>query len=263
MLFLSAISLFLPALNRESCQDSQNGYTCSDLDSGLAKLNSLISRPRTRRLRFIGDHFVDSERLLTRVFAVSYALATGSTPVLPAQSQFSAPSIADVVPESGPSPHAPPPFPFCDNGTLPPGDASWRFDASPAHLLFNPALAQLYAELGPAALHILMHYTLNLTSPLERSADRAIVGTVECGEFGGPPLAENARLPAMLHAAGAAGVAVQLPSLVGFLVGLIRGEAPTLYDAVGRACWRARSYVAGGVNPLYPGAGRSPLDLAR
>jgi hypothetical protein len=262
-MILLSLCLFLPGLNRDNCDAPQNGYTCQDLNSGVDKLTNLIARPRSSQVRFICEAFTDSERLFIRLFTVAFALATDSIPILSAHSHFSAPEIATVVPDSSPQNLAT--FSFCENVSALKSGAtfSWSLSANPAHLLFNPTLARLYEELGPAALHILMHYTLNLTDAIERKEYNVIVGRVQCAEYAGREFKDKSRYALLMEAAASATVVQQLPSLAGFLANLIRGEAPVLYDMVGGACWKARSYIAGGTNPLYPGTGRSALDLAR
>jgi hypothetical protein len=127
----------------------------------------------------------------------------------------------------------------------------------------NPTLSRLYRKLGPASLHILIHFTLNLTESVNRSDYDVLIGKVQCGGYSGKEFREKPQLGLMMEAVGAVDVVQQLPSVVGWLVNLIRGEAPMLFDLVGNACWRARSYIAGGINPLYPGTGRSNFDLTR
>jgi hypothetical protein len=260
MILLSFLSVFLPGLNRTQCVTGQNGYTCSDLDSGLAALDRLLARPRSGLVRFVANGSTDADHLFARLFTVSFALATDSIPVLPAVSRFSPPAIASVGPASGPAP----PFDFCKNVTsLRSRNSSWIVSSNPAQMLFNPTLARLHRELGPAALFILMHYTLNLTEPLSRLDYAVMIGRVNCAGYAGREFRERPQYALLMEAAAAAAVVQQLPSLAGFLVNLIRGEAPILFDPVGEACWRAPSYIAGGLNPLYPGTGRCLLDIAR
>jgi hypothetical protein len=121
----------------------------------------------------------------------------------------------------------------------------------------------LYDQIGAAALHILVHYTLNLTAPIDKKEYNVLIGKVQCNGYAGKEFREKARYSLIMEAAGSQDSVQQLPSLVGFLVNLIRGRSPILYDPVGGACWKARSYIAGGINPLYPGTGRSNLDLTR
>jgi hypothetical protein len=108
-----------------------------------------------------------------------------------------------------------------------------------------------------------MHYTLNLTSPVNHTDSNCLIGKVKCEGYGGFELQDNARYSQIIKAVGSVTVVQQLPNLLGFLLNLIRGESAILHDPVGEACWRAQSYIAGGINPLYPGTGRSTLDLAR
>jgi hypothetical protein len=245
-MIIGLVCVFLPGLNREHCDAPHNGYTCEDLESGVSALTKLLSRPRNREIRLTSDVFTDPERLLVRLFTVSLALATDSVPVLVNQSQFGAPSIAKLVPDSAPK-ELPPTLPFCANITsLKRRHNTWNVSANPAQLLFSPTAARLFDSLGPAALHILVHLTLNLTAAIARVNYDVHFGKFQCPGSAGLDVKGKLNFKAMLSAAAAAKFAHQLPSVAGFLVNLIRGEGPVLFDAVGGACWRAASYIAGG-----------------
>jgi hypothetical protein len=262
MIIAFLLQIRLPGLNRQNCELGANGYTCDDLDSGLLALETLLARPRRHSIRFQGDAYTDSERLYVRLLSVSWALATDSVPVLTSSSLVNAPSFA-VIAEKKLSGEPSTTIPFCTNSTSLDQDAIVTVAMNPGFLLFNPTLNRLYDILGPASLHILMHLALNLSDPVPREEYDYLVGKINCEKYQGETIGVKPRYDEILSAVRAHTVIELLPSMGGLMINLIRGQAPVLYDQVGGACWNAQSYLAGGINPLYPGTGRSTLDLSR
>lgn len=256
LLFLLSVSL--PGLNRKHCDEPGNGYTCKDLEYGVSELEKILAEPRTKRVMIYTKVATDVDRLFLRLFTVSLGLATNSIPVLVKEKQFSKPEFA----EYGKKPQETVNFTFCkDIKSISKNNIYYQIEMNPSHLLLNPTLSRLYDRLGPAALHILMHLTLG-GPEIGNETDYAVLwGSVKSTISGSK--VDPKDLQAILFAATAPTFVHKLPDLGGFLVNLVRGRSPVVCDHVGGSCWRAKSYLAGGVNPLYPGTGRSTLDIAR
>jgi hypothetical protein len=261
MLVLLCISL--PALNWERCDEPGIGYTCADLASGVARLGALLERRApAHRLTFHVYSAQLGNQLLLRTMAVALSLATNSTPVLLSTQTIGAdPAVA------GPSfaawrakPALYPPFealPPCFDEARLPGDASFVTDPLRfADLLFNPAVARVARLLGPAALHILVHLALNITAPAPRTGAALALGGAPCLP-GAAPAPER-----VLPIVRSADLAFALGDYRAWVLSLARGLPPLLHDRVSGACFRAHSFLAGGVNPLYAGVYRSESDLA-
>ena len=255
-MFLFFLSLFLPGLNRDHCDDVENGYTCADLEHGVAELQAMLKEERHGMVGVFEERH-PHERIFARVFGVGLALATGSTPMFQDYPSIPKPSFA----VTGAKVRNPPELDFCANLTSIEGSQWFTVPRHPSMLLLNPTLLRVYKRLGPAALHILVHFTLNLNesysfAPLDEPVN------VNCPEQPGAKLPSKPAFHEILNASRAP-IIQKLPEFTAFIVNLIRGRAPTLCDGVGHSCWKARSYIAGGVNPIYPGTGRSMLDISR
>lgn len=239
--------LFLPGLNWDHCDDKENGYTCDDLKRGVAELEKLllVNRSGSIGFRIAKQHPVYT--LYSRLFSVGVALATGARPLFSFEEGWVKPDIAEYrkARKDGPD------FRFCQNITSVDGEMWFNIEPSPATLLLNPTLIRLYKRLGPAALHILVHFTLSLNESIAQPVNSQPV-----------KISLRTSLNDLLRASRSP-VVQNIPNFVWFMINLIRGRAPKLCSRVGHQCWPARSYLAGGVNPLYPGTDRSNLDISR
>jgi hypothetical protein len=200
------------------------------------------------------------------MMTIALALATNSTPIIITtqtindEPRFAGPVFAHRQPKPMPIPceFLPP----CYNETAIREDTYVITDPMRfGDLLFNPAVAGIVEELGPAGLHILAHLALNLTEGLQRNG--AAFATVEAPCIVGAQQAvlEEGLAGEVLEIAGSREFAFQLGDFRGWIMNLVRGLPAVLYDGVSGHCFRPRSYIAGGVNPLYPGVHRSDTDI--
>lgn len=255
-MLLFFLSLFLPGLNRDHCDEAENGYTCEDLERGVAELQTMLKEERHGMVGVFEERQFP-EKIYARVFGVGLALATGATPMF--QDYPSLPKTSFAV--TGAKERNPPELDFCANLTRIEGSKWFTVPKDPSILLLNPTLLRVYKRLGSAALHILVHFALDLNESYSFAPLNEPVN-VNCPEGPGAKLRAKPTFHELLNASRAP-VIQKLPDFTAFIINLIRGRAPTLCDLVGHSCWKARSYIAGGVNPIYPGIGRSTLDISR
>ena len=139
-------------------------------------------------------------------------------------------------------------------------------NVSVSEMLFSPTLIKLYDAIGPASLHLLIHLTLNLSYPLNFTTYSVFQGPKKpknCGNYAGTEVQKNPDIYTILNSANASDIIHPIGNTYGWMINLIRGIPPILYDNVGNACWKANNYIAGGINPIYPGTSRSNNDFSR
>ncbi|KAK8885045.1 hypothetical protein M9Y10_044173 [Tritrichomonas musculus] len=273
MVFFFILSIFLPALNRKNCDKEDTGFTCDDLNKGINYVqNVLLKRKRSKNVSIIVKIKSDSDCLFSRLATLSYALATDSFPLFPKNDkQFkSYPDIAVFGSNIKYDESKYTNIQICNTTiNLPNSTNYFIINSTATSILFSPALNILYEKIGPAALHIIIHLALNLSYSLDNYTNYAIFqGTKKpdppsCGNVAGALISNRCDAQTIIEASKASNFVMPLANLQGWLINLIRGSAPYLYDNVGKGCWKAASYLSGGINPIYPGKGRSELDVSR
>jgi hypothetical protein len=263
------IGVFLPALNRDRCDEPDIGYTCSDLASGVEKLQFLLAnQSRQHAIAFHQYSLQLYLQVFLRIMTVSLALGTSSTPILSSSQSIASeslvrfPSFAEV--KSKPAKVCVN-LPACYNATSLATTICFindpiRYSA----LLFNPAINRVVEFLGPAGHHILANLALNLSQPLTKDGPNyASIELFDCINGSIEATFEGTTFTEFLETLNAKEFGFVIGTERGWLASLIRGIPALLYDPVSGACFKAHSYLAGGVNPLYAGNFRNLGDLAR
>ena len=254
IMILFFLSISLPGINWKHCNDTDNGYTCEDLKHGLRELEKIMQEEKHGYVMVHGRGSDEPGRMFLRLFTLCLALATGAHPQYPDEKES----------QSVGKPHSQE-LKFCDDIASIDGVQHYNVTLNPVQLLLNPTLIRLYDRLGPAGLHLLMHLSQrNMTSELYESRKKIVLDTLKI-KIPNALLLIPRKMTYLqiIEAASAEEVICKIPSFRGFIVNLIRGRAPILCDDVGQSCWTARSYLAGAINPLYPGKRRSIMDIAR
>jgi hypothetical protein len=269
MIATFVLGVFLPALNRDRCDEPNIGYTCSDLQSGVEKLQFLLSNQSRRHT--IAFHQYSMQLYLQaffRIMAVSLALATSSTPILSSSQSIASnpsirfPSFAEVRAKPAELCND---LPACYNKTSLATPTCFINDPiRSSALLFNPAINRVVEFLGPAGLHILANLALNLSQPLTKDGPNCAAPELfHCMNAFVEATFESTSFTNFIETLNAKEVGFVIGTERGWIASLIRGVPAWLYDPVSGACFRAHSYLAGGVNPLYAGSFRNLGDLAR
>lgn len=274
MILIFILSIFLPALNRKNCDNEYNGFTCNDLNNGIQYVqNVLLNRRRSKNISILAKIKSDSDHLFSRLATLSFALATDSVPIFPSSGQKifqNRPEIAIIDASIKYDESKYTNIQVCNTSiNLPNSTNYFLINSTATSLLFSPVLNTLYDKIGPAALHILIHLSLNLSYSIDNYTNYAVFqgpkrpDPPSCGDVAGALISNKCDAQTMIEASKASNFVMPLANLQGWIINLIRGTSPYLYDNVGKGCWRAKSYLAGGINPIYPGKGRSELDIAR
>lgn len=271
MFFFFIFYQFLPALNRNDCNSANNGYTCSQLNDGIEYVKThLLNKTRTKNITIISNSNTEADIIFTRFATLCFALATDSNPVfLPQSNQRFYPNIATFGPHIGYQENVYQPIETCKIiKTLPNTTNIYTINLTATSILFSPTLNVLFDKIGPAALHILIHLTLNYTDPLGNRTNYAVFQgqlppSKSCEIYNGLSISDKCDFKTMIEASRSSTFICPYASIQGWLITLLRGTSPVLYDKVGNGCWKAKSYLAGGINLIYPGIERSILDLAR
>lgn len=274
MILIIFLSIFLPALNRKNCNNKYNGFTCDDLNKGVKYVQDvLLKRKRSKNISIISKVKTDSDYLFTRLATLSFALATDTIPVFSKKDQNmfkDYPEIAIIGPNIKYDESKYMNIQICNTSIdLPNTTNYFLINLTATSVLFSPVLNALYDKIGPAALHILIHLALNLSYSIDNYTNYAVFQGSKrpeppiCGNIAGALITNKCNSQTMIEASKASNFVMPLANLQGWLINLIRGTSPYLYDNVGKGCWRATSYLAGGINPIYPGKGRSELDISR
>ena len=260
------VSLFLPALNREKCDLENIGFTCDDLKKGADYIeNVLLKRDRTKGIAVFAKIKHQSDILFNRLITLAYSLATNAFPIFDDQKVLlEYPSFAKFLDFRGIEGET---IPKCEIlANLPNKTNFYVVNVSVSEMLFSPTLIKLYDAIGPASLHLLIHLTLNLSYPLNFTTYSVFQGPKKpknCGNYAGTEVQKNPDIYTILNSANASDIIHPIGNTYGWMINLIRGIPPILYDNVGNACWKANNYIAGGINPIYPGTSRSNNDFSR
>ena len=118
-------------------------------------------------------------------------------------------------------------------------------------LLLNPTVHKFMKRLGPAGYHIMAHYALNLTSEVKQTNENISLEENAMNYFDNAIYSDA---PDLIGAIGCNGVVYRIGDDAGWMISLLRGRPSILYDPVSKSCFKAKSYFAGLLNPLYPGA---------
>ena len=274
MIFFIFLSVFLPALNRKNCDKKYNGFNCDDLNNGIKYVQDvLLKRKRSKNISIITKVKSDSDYLFNRLATLSFALATDSIPLFTINDQkvyHNYPEIAVIGPNIKYDESKFKNIQICNASIdLPNSTNYFIINSTATSILFSPALNALYDKIGSASLHILIHLALNLSYSIDNYTNYAVfLGSKRpdppaCGNIAGALISNKCNAQTIIESSKASNFVMPLANLQGWLINLIRGTSPYLYDNVGKGCWRATSYLAGGINPIYPGKGRSELDISR
>lgn len=176
--FIFSLSVFLPYLNRDNCDDPGIGYTCKDLEDGVNKLQILLKRERNFSISYHTFSKNIYNQIIIRLYTVVLALATDSIPAMGIQLMdkllindektqskkpiVNPPCIAHVLKKIKSSTF----FPICFNESSLTNNIFFQSEMPPMikPLFLNPSIYRLTEYLGPAAYHILIHFALNITS---------------------------------------------------------------------------------------------------
>lgn len=270
-LFIS-LNIFIPHDFASYCKGDDNGYTCKDIDQGIKSLNERLKMINKNTTKFVivkNNAKGDIDVLFSRLFTIIISLITKSTPIFKPYQQLDSIGISslayyekikDLKVDFNVS--------VCKKiPKLTKNITKYEITTNPGILMYNPSVFKLLEKLGPASLHILMHLTLNLSTPLNRSQNNYVYGkmdkSIKCETDNNEQIDKFCPISDVMKASSGNNFVHQLPNACSWLINLIRGQSPYLYDNVGKGCWKAKSYMAGGVNPIYPGTNRGINDLTR
>lgn len=232
-------------------REHSESFTREDLLRGIEVLKKKVSSPKSSYTLTFENGINDRSTVFSQLFTVSLALATNFTPKV--VSTFRSPFTSDPPVEVGKSSKSET-FDMCKHYT-PTRNYSFSSDVTPAEFLMNEDINKLSKEIGPAALHLLIHYALgvnrkfNLTQKQESQCKQ--VDKVEFNSYNIERMMEQEQ------------ITIPTGSTEGWLVSLFRGTSPMIYDHVSKSCFKARNYTTAGLSPVYPGIRRGKNDLVR
>ncbi|OHT16044.1 hypothetical protein TRFO_13537 [Tritrichomonas foetus] len=272
------LSIFLPFINRENCNRTGIGYTCQDLEEGVEKLQILLKRKRNYTISYSTYSNFHPNQALLRLYSVMIALATDSIPIMYSQSMEKTkmvrdPSISIRVKKLN---HAVS-FPLCFNETQLQANVSFAAEMPPIlkPLLLNPAIYRLTEYLGPAAYHILLHYTLNISEEIfmkkiqihsnNEFVSFSIPRHISCvnSNMYKMKVLTDPSIKDVIEALNAQHFGYQIGNPAGWLITVLRGIPSYIFDPVSQNCFYGSSIMSGGLNPLYSGIFGDTADFSR
>jgi len=259
------IAILLPYLNQNHCSDKDLGYTCSDIENGKNILNEMMKWPRNHYVSATSPSSHDTIIIFNRIYTLALALATNSTPYY-----FQKKNVGNLGTPSfgyfGKKPSNFAPIPQCFNDSVIKETVHYSIDPSPSSLLLNPAIFRLLNKIGPASLHILAHMSLNITTLPNQSSNIFTTNNLisqHCQFQKKPDHISDFSTHNFQKALTHSTIAHQIGDIHGWILHIISGKTPYLYDPISKSCWKAKSFRSGGINPFYTGTQRSKFDLSR
>ena len=259
-------------INWKGCERSENGYTCDELENGIKtfenkiKFFDLISKNPTYISVLPKSKTNIEDILYTRILELILALYTNS---IPYHHQFGSFDnfkdeyqetnwnsgliyVDDMKYEN---------YTLCYENKKLEYNTTFYVDTLPSLLMLTIPSVSLMDELGPAYLHILSHYLLNITKKYDHSVNTTTKEKYasECTIHNHMKLKIEKDFYSMISKGNRN--AHLIGNLKGWLAHIVTGRNPFLIDPSSKACWKGKTYLSGGISAIYSFTERSSNDL--
>lgn len=256
--FISILFVDFANVNRDGCENNENGYSCSDIDNGIELLNKRINEKKKNNfVHVIPKKNNDESNKFANILESIVALRTNSRSYNEKMKESIEKNekendfIKNMHYEN---------YSLCfENATLD-YNVTYYVDALPSLLLLTPPSVFLCDELGPAYLHLIAHYSLS-----NLSFNQTKVLTDKASIIKYCPRSYEIEAETNFEKLIYRGKKYfhQIGSLKGWLGHIFSGTSPYLFDPVSKSCWNGTTYLAGGISATYTGTQRSNNDLQR
>ena len=271
MFFLLFLNILFDDINWKGCETKENGFTCDELEKGIKifKIKIEILNQIPKNSTYISvlpkNNKVFEDILYTRILELVLALYTNSIPYHKQINSFKnikedfednqwdndLISVDNMKYEN---------YSLCFETKKLDYNTTFYVDTFSSLLMLTIPSFELMNELGPAYLHILSHYLLNITEKQEHS-----INTTSKKEYIQECLTKNINLTLendfLTMITKGDRNAHLIGNLKGWLAHIVTGRKSFIIDPSSKACWKGKTYLSGGISAIYSYTHRSDNDL--